>query len=222
MVRDTIIKTVFRIIAVVLFISGIAYLIVSSSQNKWLVCLVIFLEFIFIMVFYRYFIFRLVLRNFQTILKQTEGEIEKGSFFFAVPHSVNFKYSRYPCRIGYSIDWKLDHMLEYSLQIDNPVELVVIKGKRKIAHGEINLRSDFVISGEDKNIYNMLIDDAKIKIALNRLMSEFSYFYIGKDNQMRLIQRYDNYLAAGKKVFLIFDDLMAIADFLLKRKENEH
>lgn len=211
--KDSEAKTIFRILILILFSTGSAYLYFSHSSQKFLHVFVAWLLFLFIIGLYWYYIYLKVYENFLLILKMVQGKIKKGSYIFAVPHRIRFLYSDKPCQISHSVDWKLDHLIEYSFALNKEIEMIVIRKKPKAKDSQ-EIQNKFIIAGEDKAAFNLWMNEPGIKSAFEDLMRDFSHLRLGKDSQIRLSERYDSYLTKPKTAMQILDKMIILASFL--------
>jgi len=202
---------IFRSIACVLIVISVVYLFISQADSKWLHSLLIWILFAAGVNIYRYYLYRKGYKNFCLIQKEMEGRIKKGSYVFFVPHCIKFTYSGRLCQIGHSVDWKFDHFIEFSYLTNKEIELVAIR-KNKSRGPDLGDR--FIISGADKNAFDLLANDSQMKAIFESLMQDFSYLTIGKDCQIRLFGPYDSYLTKPEVAIPVFAKMILLVDFL--------
>ena len=201
------------------------YLILSQSEKKWFYVLLGLVIFVLTIALYKYAVYRNVYRNFNNILEQTGGSLEKGNYFLGVPHRIKFIYLGKICQIGHSIDPKLDYMIEYVCQTNKELELRIIRRNVRRLKKEIPLTENiilnkeyfnkkFIVAGENKTLMDIILSEPKITRIIEELMQDFNYLYIGKDGKMRLLQRYDIHLTKPEIAFLLFHKITQLVDFL--------
>lgn len=172
----------------------------------------VLLTFLFIVGIYWYYIYLRIYENLLLILKKAHGKIRKGNYIFAVPHSIKFLYADRLCQISHSVDWKLDHLIEFSFSIKKEIELIIVRRNIKGSENQ-DLLNKFIVAGEDKAVFTHLMNEQAVKSVFLGLMHDFRFLLFGKDSRIRLSERYDSYLTRPKIALQILDKMVILANF---------
>lgn len=225
--RERKVALIYRCVGSALMLFSITYLIFVATDKKWFYILILWLAFVISIAIYRYLTYRKIYTNFNQVLEKVSGTINRGSYLFANPPSIKFSYANKACRVTYFVDHKFDHMIEYICPIDKEIELRIMHRKKKpllkigrrqpareIVLNKEDFTHKFITQGQDSNFIDSILGNRQLAITIGELMQNFSYLYIGKDGEMRLIERYDSYLTQPERVFSIFDKIIKVANFI--------
>jgi len=216
--KYTKIEQYFRAIEYILLIITVFSLIFLRTSVVLISLLVAWLILIFIIACYSYYIFRKIIDNFSVFTLKAKGKIIPGNYFFSIPPTIRFKYLDYPCMVMTSIDGKFNVMVEFICQTFEEIELRITHPKIKLKGKEKCELEQFIVTGEDRNLFKELLSDIEGRIIIENLMQEFEHLYFGKDGALSLVTKYDIVLTESEKIFIIFKKIVKLADIFRKKK----
>jgi len=232
-VNDRKIVSLFRISFFLLIIISIGSVIVGTFREYQLHLLTAFLLYIVAVWIFNFLKHKAIYINYLKILTQSDGEIKEGKYAFAAPPEVMFIYNGRECRINGSVDTKLDYLMEYVYPLEKIMEfrLAKIDRRRKRGNVEIEEKYDtkrnifnelYRVSGDDGYLLDSIIENREMLEMVYEIMEDFSFLYIGKDCQFRLLEDYHIDLTEPEKVFDVFDKMRKLTNFMESRvKKHE-
>lgn len=210
--KDKQIAALYRYLAGGLLALSLLYAPLSPSPYRWGYLLGGWILFAASLAVSKYRIHRKILVQLRRVAEKTGGTLKQGSYLFAVPPTLKFRYKGKLCRIGHSIDPKFDYAIEVLCQVEKELELRVTRRPKGSFKGRS--ANGFLVEGEDKEVMELLWKRLQMRILLQELMQEFSYLYVGKDGFMRLGERYDSRLTEPQRLFSTLDQMVQLASFI--------
>ena len=211
--QEKTILRIYRLLGFFLIFFTIFFLLFFKTSQKWTYIFWGWVFLFFGIILYRDRVYRRIHKNFETVLAKTEGTIKRGSAILAIPPSLKFRHWDRQCLITHTVDHKFDTIIEFICPTEKEIELRVIHAPQSTSQKK-KVSKRYIVQGEHKHLFNVIMQDPQQKGILESLMSDFSGLFFGKDCRLRLVQNYESCLIEPNKVVTTFEQMIKLSSFL--------